>query len=172
MVQARKSQIMESAGQPHHGHNIKRVRLLFGLPQKSVVALLGEGWTQKKLSRIENSAKVSRAAREELAWFFEVDIDLFDHFDEAAGRIALGCVTKLRRQLRSMGTIEDRLIMEEIVELLDEASKDIDRQTKNMKRLLSLLEQTKRKLENWPEADESDTSWTVKEPAFHLWRTA
>lgn len=42
----------------HHGRNVKRIREFQGIKQEALAELLGQDWTQKKVSGIENKETI------------------------------------------------------------------------------------------------------------------
>lgn len=163
---------MPKKGTVHQGQNIKRIRLLLGIPQKEVAAALGAGWTQKKVSKVESTPSVLLQVRRQLAQFYAVDMVLFDTFDEAAGRMALIYIVRIKKQLASWHNDDDERLLEDITGLLDRASVAIDRESQNMQLLLRLLQQIKFKSASW--IGRPSTQWPdeVKEPAFRYGKVA
>lgn len=49
---------MTNAIMPHHGRNIKRFREMLGMKQESLATVLGEDWTQKKISALEGKETI------------------------------------------------------------------------------------------------------------------
>ncbi|UAY55578.1 helix-turn-helix domain-containing protein [Arachidicoccus terrestris] len=156
----------------HQGQNIKRIRLLLGIAQKEVAAALGAGWTQKKVSRVESTPNVLLRVRQQLAQFYAIDMALFDTFDEAAGRLALIYIMKIKKQLAFWHDDDDERMLEDITGLLEKASVAIDRERQNMQLLLRLLQQIKFKSASWREKPPSQWPDGVKEPALRYGKVA
>ena len=72
------------AGKVHHGRNIKRFREIFGLKQEALALELGDDWSQKKVSRLEENETVEDAVLEQIAKILKVPVEAIKHFDEAA----------------------------------------------------------------------------------------
>jgi transcriptional regulator with XRE-family HTH domain len=68
----------------HHGRNIKRFRELFGLKQEALAIELGEDWSQKKVSRLEENEIVDEAILAQVAKALKVPVDAIKNFDEQA----------------------------------------------------------------------------------------
>lgn len=68
----------------HHGRNIKRLREMFGMKQEALAITLGEDWTQKKVSRLEDKAEVDDAMLAEVAKALKVTPEAIKNFDEQA----------------------------------------------------------------------------------------
>jgi transcriptional regulator with XRE-family HTH domain len=73
-----------SARKIHHGRNIKRFREMFGLKQEALALELGDDWSQKKVSRLEENETVEDAVLEQVAEIFKIPVEAIKHFDEAA----------------------------------------------------------------------------------------
>lgn len=68
----------------HHGRNIKRFRELFGLKQEALAIELGEDWSQKKVSRLEENEEVEEAVLAQVAKALKVPVEAIKNFDEQA----------------------------------------------------------------------------------------
>lgn len=164
--------IQNSDERMHHGQNIKRIRLLFGLSQKELACQLGGTWTAKRVSRLECSEKVQLWCRQQLAKVFEVDIDLFNEFDQATARMAITHIMRTRKKMKQAGLIDEQTLLQEINDLLDSAAFSIHRERQNMQLLLRLLQGARQKTEVWKGRNGSDSEWEVKEPCMINWRVA
>ena len=127
---------------------------MLGLEQKQVAAALGPDWNQKKISRIEGSARVPFGVRQKIAMCFEVDVPLIDEFNAAAGRLALMQIIRLRKLCQSVATPEDAEMLEDITALLEGAFSAIHRERQNMQLILRFLQQIRFNKENRPAAGE------------------
>ena len=68
----------------HHGRNIKRFREIFGLKQEALALELGEDWSQKKVSRLEENELVDDAVLEQVAKSLKIPVEAIKNFDEQA----------------------------------------------------------------------------------------
>ena len=68
----------------HHGRNIKRFREMFGLKQEALALELGEDWSQKKVSRLEENELVDDAVLEQVAKSLKIPVEAIKNFDEQA----------------------------------------------------------------------------------------
>ena len=68
--------------QIHQGRNVRFFRERRGLKQDALADLLGEGWSQKKISVIESKETIDPALLEELASALNVSADTIKNFDE------------------------------------------------------------------------------------------
>jgi transcriptional regulator with XRE-family HTH domain len=68
----------------HQGRNIKRFREMLGIKQESLAYELGEDWTQKKVSLLEQKETIEHELLEEVAKALRVPVDAIKNFDEQA----------------------------------------------------------------------------------------
>jgi transcriptional regulator with XRE-family HTH domain len=76
---------MESAdhqGRVHQGRNIKRFREIFGIKQEALALELGDDWSQKKVSRLEENERVEEDVLEQVAKILKVPVEAIKNFDE------------------------------------------------------------------------------------------
>ena len=74
----------ESSRKVHHGRNIKRFREMFGLKQEALALELGDDWSQKKVSRMEENERVEDEVLEQVAKILKVPVEAIKNFDETA----------------------------------------------------------------------------------------
>jgi transcriptional regulator with XRE-family HTH domain len=72
------------AGRIHHGRNIKRFREMFGIKQEALALELGDDWSQKKVSRLEENERVEEDVLEQVAKILKVPVEAIKNFDEEA----------------------------------------------------------------------------------------
>lgn len=173
-----KSHVMNSRVRPkkidpnvHQGQNIKRIRLILGLSQKLVAAGLGNGWNQKKVSRIECRPQISFKLRQQLAQFLKVDIELFDSFDEAAGRMALNYIMKFGNDMPAHPLLEQQQIMEEIYELIMNTKGALHMGSENMQLIKNLIAQMNARSVQWADIEKPGHTGEAKERS-PVWRVA
>ena len=155
----------------HHGQNIKRIRVLLGLSQNELATQLGGDWSAKRVSRLENSKNVQLRFRRQLANLFEVDLDLFDLFDEAASRMAFLHIMKISRHIKAVNPRDDQNLLEEINDLLDKAAVAIHRERQNMQLILRFLQLARGKTAGWQQPPSEAEGCEVKETLIS-WRVA
>lgn len=69
---------------PHHGRNIKRIREILGIKQEALAIELGNDWTQRRISLLEQKEEVEQDILDEVAKALKVPIDAIRGFDEEA----------------------------------------------------------------------------------------
>jgi transcriptional regulator with XRE-family HTH domain len=69
------------AGKIHHGRNIKRFRDMLGIKQEALALELGDDWSQKKVSRLEENERVEEDVLEQVAKILKVPVEAIKNFD-------------------------------------------------------------------------------------------
>jgi transcriptional regulator with XRE-family HTH domain len=69
----------------HHGRNVKRFREFKRVKQEALAMELGEDWTQRRISLLEQKEEIDDALLEQIAKILSVPVELFKEFDEDAG---------------------------------------------------------------------------------------
>ncbi len=66
----------------HEGRNIKRFREMLGMKQDALAYELGNDWSQKRISQLEQKETIEPAILEEVARALKVPADAIRNFDE------------------------------------------------------------------------------------------
>lgn len=66
----------------HHGRNIKRFREMLGIKQEGLAFELGEEWSQKRVSVLEQKETVEQDILEQVAKVLKVNSEAIKTFDE------------------------------------------------------------------------------------------
>lgn len=66
----------------HHGRNIKRFREMMGIKQEALAFELGEDWSQKKISLLEQKEEVEEKLIRQVAEILKVPAEAIKSFDE------------------------------------------------------------------------------------------
>lgn len=66
----------------HEGRNIKRFREMLGIKQEALAMELGDDWTQKKISLLEQKDNVEPLLLQQVADALKIPADVFKNFDE------------------------------------------------------------------------------------------
>jgi transcriptional regulator with XRE-family HTH domain len=66
----------------HMGRNVKRFREMFNLKQEGLAYELGEGWSQKKVSLLEQKETIEDDVLEEIAKALKIPAEAIRNFDE------------------------------------------------------------------------------------------
>lgn len=68
----------------HQGHNIKRFREMMQIKQEGLAGMLGDDWSQKKISMLEQKEEIDDALLQDIAVHLKVPVEAFKTFDEEA----------------------------------------------------------------------------------------
>ncbi len=68
--------------QIHQGRNIKRFREMLGIKQEALAMELGEDWSQKKISMLEQKESIEPGLLEQVARALKVPREAIENFDE------------------------------------------------------------------------------------------
>lgn len=74
----------------HHGKNVARFRQMLGIKQDFLASLLGDDWTQLKISRLEAKEEIEDGILDDVARALKIPAEAIKNFDEES---ALSIVT-------------------------------------------------------------------------------
>jgi transcriptional regulator with XRE-family HTH domain len=74
----------------HHGRNVKRFREMLGIKQEAFAAELGEDWSQRRVSLLEQKEEIEDGILEEVARVLRVPAEAIKNFDEEAAINVIG----------------------------------------------------------------------------------
>lgn len=66
----------------HQGRNIKRFREMLGLKQEALAFELGDEWSQKRVSLLEQKETVDEAILRQVSEILKIPVEAFQNFDE------------------------------------------------------------------------------------------
>ncbi|MEX2566890.1 MAG: helix-turn-helix transcriptional regulator [Cyclobacteriaceae bacterium] len=66
----------------HQGRNIKRFREMLGIKQESLAHELGEDWSQKKISLLEQKETVEAEILAQVSEILKIPVEAIQNFDE------------------------------------------------------------------------------------------
>ena len=66
----------------HHGRNIKRFREMMGIKQESLAFELGEDWSQKKISLLEQRESIEEDILLQVSEILRIPVEAIQNFDE------------------------------------------------------------------------------------------
>src|SRR5690554_835795 len=69
-------------GKIHQGRNIKRFREMLGIKQEALAHELGEDWSQKKISLLEQKETVEEAIIAQVSEILRIPVEAIQNFDE------------------------------------------------------------------------------------------
>lgn len=66
----------------HEGRNLKRFREMLGIKQDALAYELGEDWSQKKISLLEQKETIELPLLQQLSAILKIPVEAFQNFDE------------------------------------------------------------------------------------------
>jgi transcriptional regulator with XRE-family HTH domain len=69
-------------GKIHQGRNIKRFREMLGIKQEALAHELGDEWSQKKISLLEQKVTVEDNILAQVSEILKIPVEAFQNFDE------------------------------------------------------------------------------------------
>lgn len=66
----------------HEGRNLKRFREMLGIKQDALAYELGEDWSQKKISLLEQKETIELPVLQQLSAILKIPVEAFQNFDE------------------------------------------------------------------------------------------
>lgn len=123
----------------HHGRNIKRFREMMGIKQEALAHELGEDWSQKKISLLEQKEEVEEELLRQVAEILKVPAEAIKSFSEEA---AINIISSTLHD--NAGSINNHCSLvfnpiEKWVEALDENKKLYERLLESEKEKVELL---------------------------------
>lgn len=127
----------------HEGRNIKRFREMLGIKQEALAADLGDDWTQRKISLLEQKETIEPALLQQIAGVLKIPVEAFQHFDEEhavniiANTIDNGAIGYQRNDSCTFNPI-DKLVQfhEEKIALYERMLKEKDEMMARLEKLI------------------------------------
>lgn len=66
----------------HEGRNVKRFREMLGIKQEALALELGDDWTQKRISLLEQKESIDAKLLQEISAVLKIPVEAFQNFDE------------------------------------------------------------------------------------------
>lgn len=68
----------------HHGKNVARFRQMLGMKQDLLASLMGDDWSQLKISRLEAKEEIEDGILDDVASALKIPAEAIKNFDEEA----------------------------------------------------------------------------------------
>ncbi len=65
----------------HHGKNIARFRQMLGMKQDLLASIMGDDWTQIKISRLEAKEEIEEGILDEVSKAMKIPVEAIKNFD-------------------------------------------------------------------------------------------
>lgn len=135
---------MDMQGKIHQGRNIKRFREMLGIKQEALAAELGEEWTQKKISVMEQKASIETDLLKQVAAVLNVPEEAIRSFCEES---AVNCIKTFYDSSRGNFTCCCTFNqVDKILRLYDEKVALLERLLESEKEKVALLTEKKFRL--------------------------
>ena len=126
-----------SSMRPHHGRNIKRIREIMGVKQEALALTLGNDWTQRRISLLEQKEEVEDAVLHEVAKALNVSPDMIRSFrDEALVNIVSNTFSDFHDNASGISYMCSFNPIEKIIQLYEEKEKLYQEKIELYERLL------------------------------------
>ena len=124
----------------HHGRNVKRFREMLGIKQERLAFELGEEWSQKRVSLLEQKEAIEQEILDQVAQILGVPADAIKNFsEEAAINIIASTLNDNAGSINNNCTINFNPV-EKWVEALDENKNLYERLLKSEQEKVELLQ--------------------------------
>ncbi len=131
----------------HHGKNIARVRQMLGMKQDLLASIMGDDWSQIKVSRLEAKEEIEEGILEDVARALKVPAEAIKNFDqESAISIVANTITGFKDQASVLQWNHQPTFnpIDKIVEILERSNKEKDGEIKALKKEIEKLRKGKK----------------------------
>lgn len=121
----------------HHGKNIARFRQMLGMKQDLLASIMGDDWTQIKVSRLEAKEEIEDGILDDVSRALKIPVDAIKNFDEeAAISIVANTFTDFKENAVGIATHYTPTFnpVDKIVEILEQANEELKEQIAELKR--------------------------------------
>src|ERR1044071_1613294 len=125
----------------HQGRNVKRFREMLGIKQEALASELGDDWTQKRISLLEQKEGIEPQILEQVAKVLKVPVEAIRNFDEQA---AINIISSTLHD--NAGSINNNCTLtfnpvEKWIEALEENKKLYERLLQSQKEKVEMLQE-------------------------------
>ena len=131
----------------HHGKNIARFRQMMGMKQDLLASIMGDDWTQIKVSRLEAKEEIEDGILDDVARALKIPLDAIKNFDEEAA-ISIVANTFTSQDTSTLNAINPYCTfnpIDKIVEILEQANKELKEQITDLKKEIEKLRKGKKR---------------------------
>lgn len=125
---------------PHHGRNIKRIREILGVKQEALAITLGNDWTQRRISLLEQKEEVDESIIDEIATALKISPEAIKSFNEDAAINIIGNTVTNHDNSSVFNYYPTFNPIDKIVELYDEKIALYERMLKDKEQMLEQLQ--------------------------------
>ncbi len=122
----------------HEGRNIRRFREMLGYKQEALAWELGEEWSQKRVSMLEQKETIDHQVLEQVAAILKIPVEAIQNFDEEG---VINIIANTFNEEAAVGNIEHFKCsfnpLEKMVELYERMIQQQAEMIEKLERLLS-----------------------------------
>lgn len=130
----------------HHGKNITRFRQMLGMKQDLLASIMGDDWSQIKISRLEAKEEIEDVILDEVARALKIPVEAIKNFDEAAAiSIVANTFTDFKENAVAIATHYTPTFnpIDKIVEILEQANKEKNEEIEKLRKEIERLRKAK-----------------------------
>lgn len=124
----------------HKGRNVKRFREMLGIKQDALAFELGDDWSQKKISLLEQKETIDTPLLQQISAILKIPVEAFQNFDEES---AINIIANTITNNDYSAVVNNKPIfhpVEELRKLHDEKIALYERMLKEKDEIMSKLE--------------------------------
>lgn len=130
----------DTPGKIHQGRNIKRFREMLGIKQEALAHELGEDWSQKKISLLEQKETVEESILAQVSEILKIPVEDFKNFDEEQAIYNISCNFSGNSVNNNGLNIQNINPVEKLIQLHDEKIALYERMLKEKDEMMARLE--------------------------------
>lgn len=131
----------------HQGKNISRFRQMLGMKQDLLASIMGDDWTQMKISRLEAKDEIEEGILDEVARALKIPVEAIKNFDEdTAISIVANTFTDFKDNAvaSAMNYYPSFNPVDKIVEILEQANKEKNEEIAFLRKEIEELKKAKK----------------------------
>ncbi|MEN2489639.1 helix-turn-helix transcriptional regulator [Flavobacterium sp. B11] len=124
----------------HQGRNIKRFREMLNIKQEALAYDLGEDWSQKKISMLEQKDTIEESLLRQISAILKIPVEAFQNFDEEQAVNLISCNFSDNSMFNNRIEVFNNNPIEEIKKLHEEKIALFERMLKEKDEMMARLE--------------------------------
>jgi len=124
----------------HQGRNIKRFREMLNIKQEALAYDLGEDWSQKKISMLEQKDTIEESLLRQISAILKIPVEAFQNFDEEQAVNLISCNFSDNAMFNNRIDVFNNNPIEELKKLHEEKIALFERMLKEKDEMMARLE--------------------------------
>ena len=124
----------------HQGRNVKRFREMLGIKQEALAFDLGEDWSQKKISVLEQKEVIEDPLLQKISEILKIPVEAFQNFDEEQAVNLISCTFSDNAMFNNRIDVFNNNPIEKIIQLHEEKIALYERMLKEKDDMMTRLE--------------------------------